>query len=247
MCRFLAWGWVLEDLPNLAVGCLRRQKLWLLCVVFEDPWLSKGVGNLRELLKKWMGLICCWFKEVQVSGVSQFLPEVLCCFKYNKLRRKACSYKKTFSSKALNPSRSRGTTHPSQRSSWEIEFLAPEKGEIHWRWPFSPSDIHKCALPRWCYLTVGIRTCSTAGSAARAHWQVRATDTVPTGPQLWKGHVHPGEGCHLPFKNSRNRILSVTATHRATENVLQLSILLQIRATGKTSEVKQNKKPNQTK
>lgn len=105
---------------------------------------------------------------------------------------------------------------------------------------------HKCALLRCCYLTTGITTCSCAGSAALVHWQVGEIDTIPTGPQLWKGHVHPAEACRLPFKNSRNQILSVTVTNKATEDVLQLNILLQIRAAGKTFEVKQerNKKVN---
>jgi len=50
----------------------------------------------------------------------------------------------------------------------------------------------------------------------------------------------------LPFKNSRNQILSVTVTNKATGDVFQLNILLQIRAAGKTFEVKQerNKKVN---
>lgn len=81
---------------------------------------------------------------------------------------------------------------------------------------------------------------------ALVHWQVRAVDAIPAGLRLCKGHVRPGEAGPSPFKNSRNQIWSVTATNKATGDVLQLNIPLQITATGKTFEEKQerNKKVN---
>lgn len=171
-------------------------------------------GDLCEPVWKG-GWALLWFKEVPPLGFFfKFLPEVRCCFKCDKLWRKAHIYENTFSSKvAWSPS---GTAYPARGAAGKRQLLLPRKGR------FIESDLsglqifHKCALLRCCYLTTGIWTCSPAGFATLAHWQVGAIDAIPTRPWLWKGHARPGKACPLHFKNSRNQILSVTVTNRAT-------------------------------
>lgn len=206
-----------------------------------EPGVERWAGHF--LLRAFTGL-----KKLKPLGFMNFLEKFSVSLSIINYREKLLSIKRPPLPKhwtlldpghALRPEPARGA------AGWQQCQLL-RKGR------FIQSDLPalqlfpKCALLRCCYLTAGIRPCSPAGSAAVAHWQVGAIDAVPTGLLLCKGHVRLDKVCRLPFKNSRNQIFSVTVTNKATGDVLQLNILLQIRAAGKTFEVTQerNKKVN---
>lgn len=188
-------------------------------VVFGGPRPQKGEWEVSVNLCEKADGPKCWFEELPPVGVLKNFCQVFgVALSWINYGGKLISMKilplleqpgaLQTQAAVVQPAR------PEER--WEMADLAPKKGKIHWEWPFSLQIFHICALLRCCYLTTGIRMCSPAGFAALAHWQVRAISAAPTRPWLWKGHACPGKACPLHFKNSRNQILSVTVTNRAT-------------------------------